>query len=146
MNIVISRDKAAQLYAEAAKAWPEECCGLLYGRANRIERIVPTSNVAAMPHRHFEIDPVALIAAHKVERKAAEQGSAGQTDTQRLIGFYHSHPDGLCAPSAEDARQAAPDGRIWLIVAGDDIGVWRAEESGAVHGRFAPLDLRITPS
>jgi hypothetical protein len=31
---------------------------------------------------------------------------------------------------------AQPDGKLWLIVAGDDATLWRAADAGALHGRF----------
>ena len=94
-------------------------------------------NVHAEPSRHFEIDPAALLRAH---REARAGGAA-------VIGHYHSHPSGDPTPSRTDAASAAPDGAIWLIV-GRGLGVdgaraWVAVEGGALHGRFDPV--RIAP-
>jgi desampylase len=75
------------------------------------------ANVAGNPATAFEIDPAALIAAHKAERA----GGA------KLIGHYHSHPNGVCAPSTVDARNADVVGQYWLIVAGAEIRVWYVE-------------------
>jgi len=89
-----------------------------------------TENVAESPEMRFEIDPRALFAALKAERAGGP----------RIAGYWHSHPSGDATPSATDAAMAAPDGKLWLIVAGELIAGWNASESG-LHGRFEPVVL-----
>lgn len=88
-----------------------------------------TSNVSASPLRNFEIDPQALIAAEKADRK----GEA------RIAGYFHSHPNGRAEPSGCDADMAAADGRIWLIIARQTITGWRFEEDAG----FSPAEIEI---
>ncbi len=133
MNVAISTAVVAAIRAHAAQAHPLEACGLLFGEAGRIASAQPCRNVAADPRRRFEIDPAALLAAHRAARGGGAQ----------LIGWYHSHPTGLADPSPEDARQAAADGALWVIVAGTTLRAWRAGEGGARHGRFDPVALRV---
>lgn len=132
MAVTISRMLLDQIQAIAA-AGRAEVCGLLLGAAGRIEAIAPAANVAPDPARHFELDPVALIAAHRAAREGGEQ----------IIGHYHSHPSGVAVPSATDAACAAPDGSLWLIVAGDNARLWVARGDGAGGVRFAPATLRV---
>ncbi|RJG55207.1 M67 family peptidase [Sphingobium terrigena] len=132
MAVTISRMLLDQIQAIAA-ADRAEVCGLLLGAAGRIEAIAPAINVAPDPARHFELDPAALIAAHR----AARAGGAP------IIGHYHSHPSGVAVPSATDAVCAAPDGSLWLIVAGRDARLWVAQGDGAGGVRFAPATLRV---
>lgn len=132
MVVTISRMLLDQIQAIAA-ADRAEVCGLLLGAAGRIEAIAPAANVAPDPARHFELDPAALIAAHR----AAREGGA------QIIGHYHSHPSGVAVPSATDAACAAPDGSLWLIVAGGDARLWVAQGDGAGGVRFAPATLRV---
>ena len=113
----------------AADAAPQEACGLLLGTENQILAAVPTANVAADPACHFEIDPAALIAAHRAARGGGPQ----------LIGWFHSHPNGLARPSATDAASAAHDGRVWAIVANGDITFWRDAPSGFEALSYAAL-------
>ncbi len=116
-----------------AAATPDEICGLLLGGAGRIEAIAPAPNVAPDPARHFELDPAVLLAAH---RQARTGGLA-------VIGHYHSHPSGVAMPSATDLACAAPDGSLWLIVAGTQAGLWSAlpDTQGQVH--FVPATLCV---
>lgn len=108
------------ILAHAARAAPEEACGLLLGEDGRILEARPVANVAPDRQRHFEIDPAALIAAHRAEREGGPE----------LIGYYHSHPTGLPEPSATDRAHAAGDGRVWAIAAGGRVEFWRDCEGG----------------
>ncbi len=108
------------MIAAARDAHPHEACGLLLGHDATITKAQATANRADAPARHFEIDPAALIAAHR----AARAGGPA------LIGYFHSHPTGRAAPSATDAAMAARDGRVWAIVAGTEVTLWRDTASG----------------
>ncbi len=128
---MISSGLAARILAEAAARPDQEICGLLFGDPANIADAVATDNVAEAPATRFEIDPAALLAAH---RRARGGGPP-------VIGCYHSHPTGRAEPSRRDAANAVPDGSIWLIAAGDALTAWRAVPQGAWHGRFDPLAL-----
>jgi desampylase len=91
-------------------------------------RIQTADNVADDPVRQFEIDPMALLAAHKAARSGGPQ----------LVGYYHSHPEGHPLPSATDCEHASGDGRVWAIIAGDDVTFWRDGATG-----FEPVDHRV---
>ncbi|MFY7836920.1 MAG: Mov34/MPN/PAD-1 family protein [Novosphingobium sp.] len=125
----LSRSAHAAMLSAAHRAAPYEACGILLGTAAHIRTAAPTANVAADPTRHFEIDPAALVATHR----AARDGSGPQ-----VIGYFHSHPNGLARPSATDQTSAARDGRVWAIVANDAITCWRDGADG-----FEPLSYRV---
>jgi proteasome lid subunit RPN8/RPN11 len=98
------------------------------GHGGRIEQVVPTGNVHPTPRTHFEIDPQALIDAHR----AARQGGP------EMLGYYHSHPTSMAEPSATDRAMAAGDGRVWAIVGGGDVKFWRDDWHG-----FVPLSYAV---
>lgn len=116
----ISRCVIDAIHAAAAEAAPREACGLLFGESDDIRDAEVTENVAENPERHFEVDPKALFAALRAERA----GGA------KLVGYWHSHPSGDAAPSATDTAMAAPDGKLWLIVAGGEVTAWTAGAGG----------------
>jgi desampylase len=120
MVLTVTSGALATLLAEAERAAPEECCGLLLGEGERIEAAVPAANVAADRLRRFEIDPASLFAAHKAARDGGPQ----------VLGYYHSHPHGPAEPSAQDRAGATRDGRVWAIVAGKTLGWWRDAPGG----------------
>jgi desampylase len=133
MELVVTRSVLEAMFAHAARTHPEECCGLLLGeppsgRADLVACAEPTRNVSTDPACRFEIDPQALIDAHRAERAGG----------RALLGYYHSHPTGQAEPSATDRAQASEDGRIWAIVAGGAVGFWRD-----AAGHFEPLCYRV---
>ena len=90
-----------------------EVCGLLFGAGDEVSEARRCTNIAPDPAASFEIDPIALITAHKAERA----GGA------RMMGCYHSHPNGVLALSARDKANAVA-GQIWVVVADGTIGAW----------------------
>lgn len=125
MRVEISRSVLEEIVSRASKD-RAEICGILFGSPTKIMASRPTVNVAVDPARHFEIDPAALIAAHRAAR------SGGPT----IIGHYHSHPGGLAIPSAVDTASARPDDSLWLIVGGGNARLWvaRAGNGGVAFG------------
>ena len=128
MAIELTRALLDQLLAEAAAAHPRECCGLLLGRGDRIDDIRACANVHLSPERHFDLDPAALIEAHRASRLGGPE----------VLGYYHSHPAGPPEPSATDRSNATGDGRAWAIVGQGRVGWWRDGERG-----FEALPTRL---
>ena len=93
-------------------AYPAEACGLLVGAKRpgdhwRVGRVAPARNVATDPRRRFEVDPGLRIGLERELRG---------TD-RRVIGHYHSHPDGPARPSATDLAMVHEPDLVWLIAA-----------------------------
>lgn len=130
MQVDVTRKALSQMRAHAAAALPQEACGILLGGGARITEARAAANIHPAPATHFEIDPQALIDAHR----AARAGGPA------VIGYYHSHPRGPAAPSATDRASAAGDGRVWAIIAGEDVAFWRDGEQGFVALPFTVCD------
>jgi len=128
MEIELTRAALDRICAEAARAFPEEACGILLGLEGRIERAAPARNVHSTPQTHFEIDPQALVDAHRAARAGGPE----------IIGYYHSHPSGPAEPSAADRAMAGSDGSVWAIVGQGDVTFWRDDEAG-----FAALSYSL---
>ncbi len=105
MDIHVTRLALRQMETAARAALPNEACGILLGEGDRIRSFVEADNVHASPQTHFEIDPAALISAHRAARLGGPQ----------VVGYFHSHPAGPAQPSATDIAMAAADGSIWAI-------------------------------
>jgi len=59
---------------------------------------------------------------------------AARANRHRLIGCYHSHPNGRAEPSAADRAGAGEEDFLWLIAADDRLEAFvyrRGEFSGA---------------
>ena len=128
--ILITHASLDAIFTQAAEAHPHECCGLLLGEGGRITHAHPTANVPPAPATHFEIDPAALIAAYKAEREGGP----------RILGYYHSHPNGRAEPSPTDRASAAHDGKVWAIAANGQVRFFRDGEDG-----FEALSYEVAP-
>jgi desampylase len=117
-----------RLRALADAAFPLEACGLLLGNATRIGEVRACANVHPTPETHFEIDPQALIDAHRAARNGGPH----------VVGYFHSHPAGPPEPSAADRAHATGDGRVWAIVGEGRVGWWRDGPDG-----FEPLSYAV---
>jgi proteasome lid subunit RPN8/RPN11 len=97
---------AHQIINHARKVYPHEACGLLAGKDNDVQSVIPLPNIASNPRETYRIDDQKLVRAmFEIER----QGLA-------LVGFYHSHPAGEPIPSPTDIRQATYHNTPYLIV------------------------------
>ena len=122
------------LRQHAADAYPDECCGALIGRGDRVIEAFPLSNAQAENRtRRFLIGP-------EMDRRAearADELSA------TLLGFYHSHPDHPAVPSSFDLEHAWPN-LLYAIVSVRDgqtreLRAWRlkADRSGFTEQEFS---------
>lgn len=101
-------DVAAAVAAEAARTYPEECCGLLLGHDE-------AQLSAAAPIPNGEVDErrrVAYLLSPGAYRRAEQQASA---EGLEVVGIFHSHPDHPPEPSASDLADAWP-GWLYVIV------------------------------
>jgi proteasome lid subunit RPN8/RPN11 len=130
MQVEVTSQALAAMRAAAAAAHPREACGLLLGEGTQITEARETANVHPAPETHFEIDPQALIDAHRAVRAGG----------LHIAGYFHSHPQGAAEPSATDRACAAKDGRVWAIIAGSDVRFWRDGEQGFAALPFTCLD------
>ena len=108
---------AEQVRHDAAIAAPRECCGLIEGLRDgdrfRVTALHPAHNLAMEADR-FDIDPRDHLAAAKMARARGN----------RIIGCYHSHPDGAARPSQRDAAGAEEENFLWLIAAGGELAAF----------------------
>jgi len=113
MTLILPEGLRARIEKEAREAFPRECCGLIEGICEngtaRAVTLYPARNIAAQDDR-FEIDPEDQFAAL---RQARENGRC-------VIGCYHSHPNGLGAPSVSDLAGAGEENFLWLIASLSD--------------------------
>ena len=110
--LYLSDELAAQMLGAAACAFPLECCGLIEGMRIqggwRAAALHEAANLAEDPARRFLIDPQRQFELIRALRE-------GET---RIIGCFHSHPEGPPEPSATDRAGAYEDDFLWLIAGG----------------------------
>jgi proteasome lid subunit RPN8/RPN11 len=102
--LILSPVQVRQIETEGAAAYPNECCGILFGHdepARRVvDRLMPVPNDFDETERfhRFSISPQLLMDA---EKNAADMGDL-------VLGFYHSHPDHPARPSEYDRQHGWP--------------------------------------
>jgi proteasome lid subunit RPN8/RPN11 len=111
--MIASANVLEEIGRHAAEAYPEECCGALFGaKVDGEVRVRSTERVANrrtdQRERRFSIDPLDY---GRLEQLAEASGLG-------LVGIYHSHPDHPAAPSEYDREHAFPYFH-YLIVAVD---------------------------
>jgi len=129
MDILVTSRVLKGLRRAAAGDHFREACGILLGQDIKITQYIDATNVHPQPQTHFEIDPQALINAYRMERGGGLQ----------VLGYFHSHPSGPAKPSKTDQEMAAGDGKIWAILGGNEVMLWRDAPEG-----FEPLSYVVT--
>jgi proteasome lid subunit RPN8/RPN11 len=105
--LILTPSQRRQIETEGAAAYPNECCGIIYGRdvtdggitrrvVEELEPVVNEFEAGEQFHR-FLITPATLF---KAEKKCA--------GGRLVLGFYHSHPDHPARPSEYDRQHAWP--------------------------------------
>lgn len=93
----------------ARESFPHECCGILLATGRGAD--VATTALQAenaestYPRQRYTLD-------HRAHCRAIEMEARGRG---RIVGYYHSHPDGATRPSHRDTMMAAP-GVTYLIL------------------------------
>ena len=107
---------------------PLEACGLLAGKGNKVEAVLPVHNIARSPVR-FRIDP-------QEQLNAFEWIEANGLD---LVGIFHSHPSGPEAASATDVEEAAYE--VVHIIWSPKGDLWQARGFWIEGGRVSEVKL-----
>ncbi len=94
--------------------YPNECCGFLSGKKIKelcsIDKYHPCDNISQLPKKEFKIDPVYHI---KLQKKLRNLG-------KKIIGVYHSHPNGSLELSKKDIDYFGDSDLLWFIIALDE--------------------------
>lgn len=148
--LALTSAHAAELCGLAEAAFPREACALLVGLDRgdgvvEVQRVVPAANVAVAPERSFEIDPAVHIG---LLRDLREHHAAESIIGPRIVGHWHSHPNGRAEPSATDATMIHDPGLLWLISAVDAAGHAQAPRAFRPRpdNRFEPVAIETSPS
>ena len=112
MSLILSRALYDDLRTHGEEIYPNECCGILLGRADgggiHVTSLLRAGNTRTdSAHNRYHIAPEELIAA---QRQARNSGLD-------IVGFYHSHPDHPAQWSKTDFAEAHWFGCAYVITA-----------------------------
>ena len=93
------------MISHAHAEFPNECCGLLAGRADRVELLLRGRNVDQSPYT-YRLDPQEQLRFFK-------DIDAGGLE---LLGIYHSHTQSPAYPSRTDVAKALYPDAAYVIV------------------------------
>jgi len=93
--LTITAAEFAMIVEHCRRELPSEACGILGGRAGRVESVHPVRSAPPSPSRYV-MDPQGQLDALDELRRAGRE----------LVGIYHSHPRGPAAPSNVDLETA----------------------------------------
>lgn len=110
MALELTRAQVDEMIAHAQAEHPNECCGLLAGRAGRVEVLFRGRNVDRSPYT-YRLDPQEQLRLFKdIDARGLE-----------LVGIYHSHIQSPAYPSRTDvARALYPDVAYVIVSLQDD--------------------------
>src|SRR5687768_4685103 len=103
MSLSISDALLNRIREHGRAAYPQECCGLLLGRANNDGKAVVDLKPMENTHENsrnnrYVIEPLHMLEAEKEARSRGVD----------IVGIYHSHPDHPARPSEFDREHAFP--------------------------------------
>jgi proteasome lid subunit RPN8/RPN11 len=128
--ILLGKSHLKEMEEHARKERPNEACGILAGKENKVEKVYRCKNVSENPSSHYAIAPEELIRVfNDVEERNLE-----------ILGFYHSHPSGPLGPSSIDHATATWHGHSYVILHPGGAGSWKWDEG---NEQFIKEEVRI---
>jgi proteasome lid subunit RPN8/RPN11 len=93
-----------EIYDHTEASYPNECCGLIIGTADRDGKLAHTFRRCGnlnteRAHDRYQMDPKDMLL---VQREF-------ENSPWDIVGIYHSHPDHPSRPSQTDTDNAWPD-------------------------------------
>ncbi len=102
--LYLSEREKDQLVGHSRREYPDEACGILAGKGERVQKIYQMIN-ADKSTRTFFMDPREQLRVMKEIRSSGLD----------FIGIYHSHPESRAFPSTHDVKLAYyPD--VWYVI------------------------------
>jgi [CysO sulfur-carrier protein]-S-L-cysteine hydrolase len=129
-GLTIRKKHWQEMLEHVVKHLPQEACGLLAGKNDRVENVIVVRNQAQSSVR-FVMDPYEQLRAFDwIESNGLD-----------LLGIFHSHPTGPETVSATDIAEAAYEvvHLIWSHKRGD----WQARGFWIKDGNASEVSLQI---
>ena len=100
----LTRKIETEIRQAGAEAYPNECCGILFGSEDGDDQDVKSLRPIVNARESGEQYHRFLITAEDMMQAELEARKLGL----EIVGFYHSHPDHPAQPSDYDRNHALP--------------------------------------
>ena len=129
-RLVIDRKHFEEMLQHVRSHAPLEVCGLLAGKGDRVEKVIPVRNKIQSATR-FAMDPYEQLEAFNwIDAHALD-----------LLGTFHSHPAGPETVSTTDIEEAAYE--VVHVIWSCSKDVWRARGYWIEKGRTREVPLTM---
>jgi proteasome lid subunit RPN8/RPN11 len=129
-SLIVPQNKIGEMIRHVEERAPLEACGLLAGKNNRVEKVIPVRNQAQSPVR-FVMDPYQQLEAFEwIESQGFD-----------LLGIFHSHPAGPETVSPTDIAEAAY--QVVHIIWSRPNGRWTGRGFWIENGQATEVDLLL---
>jgi proteasome lid subunit RPN8/RPN11 len=128
-SISIHKEHWQEMLTYVLDSLPEEACGLLGGKGERVLLVLPIDNIAKSPVS-FRMDP----------RQQVEGLMHLESEDLELVGIYHSHPCGPTSPSDSDVEEAAYTEAAFLIWSKSDVE-WQCNAFALLPGEAREIPI-----
>jgi [CysO sulfur-carrier protein]-S-L-cysteine hydrolase len=95
MALIISKSDFQRVLDHCAAGLPNEACGILAGKGNKVGKVYFMTNAKPGP-AYYEMDAEEQF---RVMKDIRDSGS-------EMVGLFHSHPAGQAYPSSIDVEKA----------------------------------------
>lgn len=129
--LILTKKQLDEMLAHVESQIPLEACGLLAGKNDRVEKVLPVRNHEQSPVR-FVMDPYEQLQSFE------------WIDTHGLIllGIFHSHPAGPEVVSATDIAEAAYE--VAHLVCSKADGTWKVRAFWIKNRQAVEIPLLVT--
>ena len=103
--LILKKEFFAEMVKQAKLEFPNECCGILAGKEDRIEKIYAMTNAQKSPDNFF-MDPKEQLKVSKEMRALGLE----------MLGIYHSHVASEAYPSSHDVELAFYPEASYVII------------------------------
>jgi proteasome lid subunit RPN8/RPN11 len=121
-----------EMLAHANAEHPNECCGLLTGKQNRVTKLYRMTNTHHSPVSYF-MEPKEQFAVFKEMRAEGTE----------LLVIYHSHPHTVAYPSKTDVGLAYYPEALYIIISLENRQAPVVKSYRIVEGRITPEEFKL---
>ena len=129
-GLTLRKKQWDEMHTHVAQQTPLEACGLLAGKNDQVEKVLPVQNQAQSPVRYV-MDPYEQLKAF----------SWIESHDLDLLGIFHSHPTGPETASATDIAEAAYE--VVYLIWSLNGGMWKARGFYIENGQALDVPLVI---